>query len=98
MNPQSPARIFIPATWPRFSTALLLALTGSGYAGDLLRGGGGSYTAPVRTAVASEAGSVQANQARTAAQDALARTTQALTSVKALQDAANALAKQQNSA
>ncbi|HEX2748963.1 MAG TPA: filamentous hemagglutinin N-terminal domain-containing protein, partial [Verrucomicrobiales bacterium] len=97
MNPQSPARIFIPATWPRLSTALVLAISGSGYAGDLLRGGG--YTAPApRAASGNEAGSVQANQARTAAQDALARTTQVLTSVKTLQQSARDAAAQQNSA
>ncbi|HWB06513.1 MAG TPA: filamentous hemagglutinin family protein [Verrucomicrobiales bacterium] len=94
----SPSRIFIPSTWPRLSTALLLALTGSSNAGDLLRGGAG-YTAPARTAAGgNEAGSVQAAAARANAQDALARTSQVLASVKALQQSARDLAAQQNNA
>ena len=94
----SPSRIFIPATWPQLSTALLLALGASAQAGDILRGGGGGPTAPVRSAGGNEAGGVQAAQARANATDALARTTQAIASVQQMQLQARVLATSPNNA
>src|SRR5690349_14713214 len=101
MKPQSPSRVFIPANWPHFSTALVLALgVSAAPAGDLLRGGGGGRgpAAPVPSAGGNEAGGVQAAQARANAADALARTTQAITAVQQLQLQARNLAAAQNSA
>ena len=95
MNP-SPQRIFIPATW-QLSTALLLALSSNSHAGDILRGGG-IKAAPGRSAGGNEAGAVQAATARANAQDALARTSQALAAVQQLQLQARAGAAAQNSA
>lgn len=98
MNPKSPVRIFIPATWPHLSAALLMALGSTARGGDILRGGG-APAAPARSSASgSEAGGVQADQARVNAQDALARTTQAIMSVKSMQDTARAAAAQLNSA
>src|SRR5688500_9698801 len=95
MKTKSP--IFIPASW-HLSTALLLALGASAQAGDILRGGGTGPAAPVRSAGGNEAGGVQAAQARANAQDALARTTQAITAVQQMQIQARALAASQHNA
>ena len=96
MIPSSPQRIFVPATWP-LSTALLLALGSHAHAGDILRGGG-TTSAPVRSAGGNEAGAVQAATARANAQDALARTSQALAAVQQLQIQARTAAAAQNHA
>src|SRR6187402_685403 len=95
MNP-SPQRILLPASW-HLSTALLLAIGSQSQAGDILRGGG-TAPAPARSAGGNEAGAVQAATARANAQDALARTSQALAAVQQLQIQARAAAAGQNNA
>lgn len=65
------------------------------FAGDLLRGGAGAGVAPTRSSTGSgSSGStaVLGTGVLPSASDRLARTTQALTAVKAMQDAARALA------
>jgi filamentous hemagglutinin family protein len=75
--------------------AVIISGLGDGQAGDLLRGGGGGSTAPTATGSGSGTGittPADTAQARANAQDALARTTNALNAVRAMQDAARAAA------
>src|SRR5258706_13216963 len=60
------------------------------HAADILRGGG--FTAPTRGAAANGSAGASTAQARANARDALARTSQALQSVRAMQSAARNLA------
>jgi len=74
-----------------FALALTLAAGAPTHAGDLLRGGA-AYGAPSQAANSYGASASVTAQARANANDALARTTQALQAVKAMQSAARGAA------
>ena len=91
MKPSPRTRVFLFTTAPRLSAALALALAPGARAGDLLRGG----TAPSAPTTPSSTAALiaqQQQQAKANAQDALARTTQALNAVKVMQANARAAA------
>lgn len=77
-----------------FGFAIIISAHGSAKAGDILRGGGGGGTAaPAQGgAIAGPTTPADTSQARVNAQDALARNTNALNAVRAMQDAARAAA------
>ena len=78
-----------------FGFAVIVSGLGSAHAGDLLRGGGGGSTAAPAAGSGSGTGittPADTAQARANAQDALARNTNALNAVRAMQDAARAAA------
>ncbi|WP_367870916.1 filamentous haemagglutinin family protein [Luteolibacter sp. Populi] len=94
MNPDSSVRTSLIHTAFRMSLGMSVVLATGQLHADILRGGGaasGGNTPPAASAPpAGGAPPAATNQARTNAQDSLARTTQALTAVRAMQEAARA--------
>ncbi|MBC7980125.1 MAG: filamentous hemagglutinin N-terminal domain-containing protein, partial [Armatimonadetes bacterium] len=78
-----------------FGFAISISGLGSSQAGDILRGGGSTTSAPTAGASSTTGVTTPADtsQARANAQDALARTTTAINAVRAMQDAARAAAQ-----
>ena len=74
---------------------MLLTSGPAAYGGDILRGGAATSSARNNSSARSGAGSQAAALAKANAQDRLAQTTQALQSMKAMQDAARSAARGQ---
>ncbi|HEY5792012.1 MAG TPA: filamentous hemagglutinin N-terminal domain-containing protein, partial [Chthoniobacterales bacterium] len=91
-TPRRTRRLAVPAI---AGALLLLAVNFPVDAGDILRGGASMSSSRKNTSTRTNAGAAAAAEAKANAQDRLARTTQALQAVKAMQSTARGLARPQ---